>query len=67
MQTQATPNLRAIMRDLADRAMSIRREQADVPPSRYDMALRKDRMSVVQATRLARRIHGPTYDARFPD
>lgn len=66
MQTRATPLLKALMRDLAERAMGLRVEQATVPPSRYDMALRKDRMSVVQATRLARRVHGQTYDARLP-
>lgn len=58
--------LKAVIRELAYRAESIRREQAEVPPSRYDLALRNTRRSVVEAQRMARRLHGRGWDARFP-
>jgi len=66
MQTPRLPGLWAVMRDLAERAMSIRTEQATVPPSRYDLTLRTTRRSVVEAQRLSRRLHGQGWDARLP-
>jgi len=60
------PGLFAAIRDLAERAEGWRIEQATVPPSRYDMALRTNRRNAVEAQRLARRLHGQGWDARFP-
>jgi len=64
--TLPSDGLRAMFRDLADRAASLRVEQSAVPPSRVDMAIRKDRRSAVQVLKLARQTFGQGYDRRFP-
>jgi len=69
VQTQhTTPSsaLRALFQDLAYRAASLRVEASAVPESRMDHAIRKDRRSVAEALKLARRTFGQGYDQRLP-